>query len=84
MQRNLSAILNSQYRSVHSEYPPPFIYLFTAVGGHMNTPLRAPFLPHAAAQLFPLSTRRSAISQITCISLWKIHEIWRSSRMGTQ
>lgn len=26
---------------VHSEYPPLFLYLFTAVGGHMHTLLRA-------------------------------------------
>lgn len=69
---------------VHSEYPPLFIYLFTAVGGHMHTLFRVPFLSCAAAQLFPLCTPSRAISQITCILLWKIHDIWRCNIMRKQ
>lgn len=72
---------------VHSEYPPLFIYLFTAVGDHMHTLFRVLFLSCTAAQLFPLfplCTPSRAISQITCILLWKIHDIWRCNIMGKQ
>ena len=79
---NFITILKSL--KVHSEYSPLFIYLFTAVGGHMHTLFRVLFLSCAAAQLFPLCTPSRAISQITCILLWKIHDIWRCNIMRKQ
>lgn len=50
----------------------------------MHTLLTVLFLSCAAAQLFPLCTESRAISQITCILLWKIHDIWRCNIMGKQ
>lgn len=50
----------------------------------MHTLFRVLFLSCAAAQLFPLCTPSRAISQITCILLWKIHDIWRCSIMRKQ
>lgn len=35
------------------------------------------FVSCAAVQLFPLRPPSRVLSQITCISLWKVHDIWR-------